>query len=109
MGGTFDQVSMPPYYGPVPYIARWDGSNFSVLGSGMNAPVSALLISDNTLYVGGDFTIAGGKASAYLAKANLPVAAGQFESWTYSPATGMNWTFTGGPWNGLIAFRLRHR
>ena len=40
-------------------------------------PVYALAVSGSDLYAGGDFTTAGGKVSAYVAKANLagtPVA-----------------------------------
>jgi hypothetical protein len=50
-------------------IAKWDGTNWSALGSGMNHGVSALAVSGNELYAGGSFTTAGGKVSAYLAKA----------------------------------------
>ena len=53
-------------------IARWNGSNWSALGSGMNedvlVSVSALAVSGNDVYAGGSFTTAGGKVSAYIAK-----------------------------------------
>jgi hypothetical protein len=58
-------------------IAQWDGSRWSALGSGLNGGygyyngVSALAVSGNTLYAGGQFTIAGGKVSAYVAEAVL--------------------------------------
>ena len=45
-------------------IAKWDGSSWAVLGSGMNAGVHALTVFDDgggpALYAGGDFTLAGG-------------------------------------------------
>jgi hypothetical protein len=52
-------------------IAKWNGSNWSALGSGMNiAPsVYALAVSGGTLYAGGAFAMAGGKGSAYAAEA----------------------------------------
>ncbi|OQB93629.1 MAG: hypothetical protein BWX84_00479 [Verrucomicrobia bacterium ADurb.Bin118] len=53
------------------YIAKWDGSSWSALGSGMNNGVSALAMSGSDLYVGGWFTTAGGKVSPYLARAVL--------------------------------------
>jgi hypothetical protein len=53
------------------YIARWDGSSWSPLGSGLNSPVWALAISRNDLYVGGEFTIAGNKLSDNVARVVL--------------------------------------
>ena len=49
-------------------IAKWDGSNWSALGSGMNTSVLALAVSGTNLYAGGRFTNAGGSAAAYIAK-----------------------------------------
>src|SRR5207249_8785497 len=58
------------------YIAKWDGSTWSALASGvsqtvlgMHAFVSALAVSGDDLYVGGVFTTAGAKVSAYIARA----------------------------------------
>jgi hypothetical protein len=51
-------------------IARWDGSNWSPLGSGLTGgygTVFALAVSGNLLYSGGMFTIAGGTAANYIA------------------------------------------
>jgi hypothetical protein len=53
-------------------IARWDGSSWSTLGSGMNNVVYALTVFDQdgevALYAGGSFINAGGHASARIAK-----------------------------------------
>jgi len=54
------------------YIAQWNGSSWSPLGSGMNAEVAALAVSGSTLYAGGAFTTAGTNVSAYAALACLP-------------------------------------
>jgi hypothetical protein len=50
------------------YIAKWDGTNWSAMGSGMNNRVSALAVSGNDVYVGGGFTTAGGNAVGYAVK-----------------------------------------
>lgn len=52
-------------------IAKWDGSRWSALGSGMDGIVGRLAVSGSDLYAGGSFTTAGGKASAYLTKAEI--------------------------------------
>ena len=44
-------------------IARWDGSSWSALGSGVNGYVTALAMLGNDLFVGGGFTTAGGIAA----------------------------------------------
>ncbi|MEY2410612.1 MAG: trimeric autotransporter adhesin, partial [Verrucomicrobiota bacterium] len=54
-------------------IAKWDGSSWSALGSGMDggpyyAGVYALAVSGSDLYVGGNFTTAGGSAAKSIAK-----------------------------------------
>jgi len=58
-------------------IARWNGSSWSALGSGMsgaNLRVSALVVYDDgggpALYAGGSFTTAGGVAANNIAKWN---------------------------------------
>ena len=55
-------------------IAKWNGSSWSALGSGVNSRnshVSALAVLGADLYAGGSFTAAGGKVSAYLARARI--------------------------------------
>lgn len=50
-------------------IAKWDGSVWTPLGTGMNGSVYALAVGpDGYLYAGGNFTSAGGVAVNYLAK-----------------------------------------
>ena len=52
-------------------IARWDGSSWAALGSGVNNRVSALTASGGKLYVGGVFTQAGGSSAFCAAYADI--------------------------------------
>jgi hypothetical protein len=65
-------------------IARWDGTAWSPLGTGMNAPVAALtVLPDGDLVAGGSFTSAGGVAASHIARWNGTVWApsgGGFDS-----------------------------
>ncbi len=49
-------------------IAKWDGSRWSALGSGINGDVVTLLVSGNNLYAGGLFTTAGGVSATNIAR-----------------------------------------
>ncbi len=53
-------------------IARWDGEQWSPLGSGVNGSVSCLAVFDDgsgpALYVGGSFTMAGGVPANRIAR-----------------------------------------
>lgn len=49
-------------------IAKWDGTAWSALGTGVSDRVTALAVSGSDLYAGGDFTTAGGGAASYVAK-----------------------------------------
>lgn len=49
-------------------IARWDGSHWAPLGSGLDGQVHALAVKDGALYVGGSFSTAGGVSARNIAK-----------------------------------------
>jgi hypothetical protein len=49
-------------------IAKWNGINWSALGSGVMSDILALAVSGSDLYVGGRFTRAGGIAVTNIAK-----------------------------------------
>jgi hypothetical protein len=69
------------------HIAKWNGSNWSALGSGLNGNVFAIAVSGSDVYAGGDFIDAGGIASAdYIAKWN-----------------GSNWSALGSGLNGAVS------
>jgi hypothetical protein len=58
------------------HIAKWDGMAWSAVGSGIKDTgyafgVNALLVSDTTLFVGGNFTVAGKKCSPNIAMVKL--------------------------------------
>jgi len=95
VGGYFTYATNA---GPSPVrvnrIAKWDGNSWSALGSGLNSNVCALAVSGTNLYAGGAFTTAGGKVSAYVAKANINAAGGRFNSPSWSLAAGFSCTFS---------------
>ena len=68
------------------YIAKWDGTNWSALGSGMSSYVYTLAVSGTNLYAGGYFTTAGGVPANHIAK------------WD-----GSNWSALGSGMNGYVA------
>jgi hypothetical protein len=52
------------------YIAQWNGSAWSAVGSGMDDIVHTLTFFGGNLYAGGSFTNAGGKSALYIAQWN---------------------------------------
>ena len=54
------------------YVAKWNGTAWTALGTGMNGQVKALAwdSATNTLYAGGSFTTAGGTSAMNIAKWN---------------------------------------
>src|SRR2546426_3380503 len=68
------------------YIAKWNGSSWAALGSGIDSGlVSALAVSGSDLYAGGYFGSAGGSAANSIAK------------WD-----GSSWTALGSGMNGGV-------
>ncbi|MGY6630067.1 MAG: hypothetical protein ACXIUL_03575, partial [Wenzhouxiangella sp.] len=66
--GFFTQANVS---NPIPAnrIARWNGNDWTALGSGLLGFVSSLVLTDpDTLYVGGGFTQAGDKPASRLAR-----------------------------------------
>ena len=53
---------------PANYVAKWNGTNWSNLGSGMDERVLNLLLVGQTLYAAGDFVHAGGVTAYHVAK-----------------------------------------
>ncbi len=65
-GGDFTSMQGVPAGG----IAKWDGTTWSALGSGVSGTVNAIAISGSDVYVGGGFSQAGGIAAKNVAKWN---------------------------------------
>jgi hypothetical protein len=57
-------------------IAKWNGTTWSSLGSGMNNVVNAVAVLGNDVYAGGWFTMAGGRSAYRLAKWNGAIWSG---------------------------------
>ena len=49
-------------------IARWNGTSWAALGTGINGYVLALAIDGQSLYAGGSFSMAGGQVATNLAR-----------------------------------------
>ncbi|MBE2282275.1 MAG: hypothetical protein IAE77_02295 [Prosthecobacter sp.] len=49
-------------------IAKWDGSVWTALGTGLNGTVHALKVSGGIVYAGGEFTQAGGMSANKIAR-----------------------------------------
>jgi hypothetical protein len=64
VGGSFNVAGTLP----ANFIAKWDGTAWSALGSGMDGAVYALAVSGTNLYAGGSFTNAGGVSARYIAR-----------------------------------------
>jgi hypothetical protein len=84
------------YAGSVPAnrVAKWNGSEWSALGSGLNYDAYALAVYDDGsgagLYVGGQFTTAGDAPAAYVARWDGTSWSGLgdgTDSWVYALAT----------------------
>ncbi len=72
IGGNFNQVGGVA----ASKVAKWNGSSWSALSSGLGGTVNspahadALVVSGNDLYVGGNFISAGGTSASNIAKWN---------------------------------------
>jgi hypothetical protein len=77
---------------PANYIARWDGSTWSAVGSGVDDIVYTLTLSDDRLYAGGSFLYAGGTLARHIARWDG-------SSWS-ALAGGLDYGVNGLAWSG---------
>ncbi|MBI1852814.1 MAG: hypothetical protein HYR85_20935 [Planctomycetes bacterium] len=85
--GLFDDAGGTP----ATDVARWNGTAWSPLGSGLRHDVHTLAVHDEesvrTLFAGGDFVLAGGTASGRIARWT-PATAGSSTDGTVNAASG---------------------
>ncbi|OAS14275.1 S-layer homology domain-containing protein [Paenibacillus oryzisoli] len=81
VGGSFTTAGGTP----ASHIAKWDGSQWSSLGTGLNSYVFAIAASGADVYAGGIFSTAGGTPVGSIAKWN-----------------GSNWSNLGTGTNGSV-------
>ena len=81
-------------------IARWNGSEWSALGSGTDSSVRVLTFSGMNLYAGGGFSTAGGVSANAIAKWNgsswSPVGSGFLNGSVYTLAVSGTDLYAGG-------------
>ncbi len=65
-GGSFTQI----YFTPIKYFAKYNGSAWSAVGSGIGGTVNVVYVNGTDVYFGGSFTTAGGIAANNIAKWN---------------------------------------
>jgi len=110
VGGQFTQA------GPlsVNNIAKWDGTNWSALGSGIGGGlVTAITIHNGRVYVGGAFTSAGGAPAnsvAYWENGSWNFMQGGVDGWVRSVEVGPdNRVYVGGDFTHAgLGFSLQH-
>ena len=68
VGGTFTIIGGYTSANAATNIARWNGTRWFPLGSGINGQVRALTMAGNYLYAGGRFTLAGGVTATNIAR-----------------------------------------
>ena len=66
IGGLFTHAGGVSFYN----IAKWDGTNWTALGTGLNNSCVSIAISGSDVYVGGNFTQASGVSARNIAKWN---------------------------------------
>ena len=79
VGGSFSESTLGVMCNNIAqYVNGFSGWGWEALGSGLNGPVKSMILYNNQLYVGGDFTMAGGVNASHVARYDLN--SGQWQS-----------------------------
>ncbi len=94
-----------------PNIAKWNGSEWSALGSGLGYYVLSLAVSGTDVYAGGTFTTAGGVSANQIARWNgsqwSPLSSGVNDRVTALASQG-GALYVGGYFSGSSELGLNH-
>jgi len=89
------------------YLSGFAGWFWAPVGDGVNGNVHAMLVHNNKLYVGGDFTTANGNAANHIAAYNLQnnewETVGSLDGSVKTLAVFNNELFAGGSFTGLVS------
>ena len=108
VGGSFVNAGTTP----VNRIAKWNGSTWSALGSGVNSTIFAVAVNGADIYVAGRFTTAGGISANRIAKWNgssWSALGSGVNNWIYALAVRGNEVYVGGDFTsagGVSAMRI---
>ncbi len=70
-GNVYISGTLQPGSASISKVAKWNGSAWDSLGTGLDAPAAALACDSNgNLFAGGHFSIAGGTSAGYIAQWN---------------------------------------
>ena len=89
----------------VNHVARWDGTSWEALGSGVNDYVHAIAIVGGYVYVGGRFVRAGNAPSPYIARWNgseWEAVGGGLADWVEALVVRGDDLFVGGRFGGGV-------
>ncbi|HZY10466.1 MAG TPA: Ig-like domain-containing protein, partial [Bacteroidota bacterium] len=93
------------------YIAKWSGSSWSSLWTGVDNPVYSLIVYNNKLYAGGLFTNAGYVTANYIAQWNgssWSVLADGMNDYVYALAVYNNELYAGGDFTAAGGVNVNH-
>lgn len=107
-GGEFtSSVNGQPCSYVAQYVSGFAGWDWVGVGNGVNGKVNAMVFNNNKLYVGGDFTLAGGLTARQVAVFDIQSgqwqALGSLDSTVNALAFYNNELYAGGRFTGMLA------